>query len=142
VQTIKAGIMEIADIFVINKSDLPGAETVQRELEAMLSLTDGRKPPIVRTVARDGTGVVELLAAIEARSLTVAVPCGAGAKNRDREGAGVVVTLRVLDLDTAIESLRAAGARLLGQPPDAAGHRRVLLDPGGILLELIQENPT
>ena len=69
VQTIKAGIMEIADIFVINKSDLPGADRVERELQAMLSLTDGPKPPIVRTVATEGTGIAEILSAVEHASI-------------------------------------------------------------------------
>ncbi len=61
IQAIKAGIMEIADVFVINKSDQPGADRVERELQAMLSLTDSPKPPIVRTVATDGTGIPDLL---------------------------------------------------------------------------------
>jgi LAO/AO transport system kinase len=61
VQAIKAGIMEIADIFAINKSDQPGADRVERELQGMLSLSEGRQVPIVRTVATDGTGVPELL---------------------------------------------------------------------------------
>jgi LAO/AO transport system kinase len=67
VQTIKAGIMEIADIFVINKSDHPGAERVEREIRAMQSLaTRGDKwtPPIVKTVASEGSGTQELAAAI------------------------------------------------------------------------------
>ena len=67
VQTIKAGIMEIADIFVINKSDREGAERVEREIRAMQSLDirkDGWTPPIVKTVASDGTGTTELAAAI------------------------------------------------------------------------------
>ncbi|MDR3749313.1 MAG: methylmalonyl Co-A mutase-associated GTPase MeaB [Acidobacteriota bacterium] len=68
VQTIKAGIMEIADIFVINKADREGAERVEREIRAMQSLA-GRKddwtPPIIKTVASDGTGIPELVAAIE-----------------------------------------------------------------------------
>jgi LAO/AO transport system kinase len=67
VQTIKAGIMEIADIFVINKSDREGAERVEREILALQSLAsraDQWTPPIVKTVASDGTGVVELAAAI------------------------------------------------------------------------------
>ncbi len=67
VQTIKAGIMEIADIFVINKSDREGAERVEREIRAMQSLEvrkDGWTPPIVKTVASDGVGVVELANAI------------------------------------------------------------------------------
>jgi len=67
VQTIKAGIMEIADVFVINKSDHEGAERVEREIRALQSLamrTDNWTPPIVKTIATDGTGVNELADAI------------------------------------------------------------------------------
>jgi LAO/AO transport system kinase len=69
VQTIKAGIMEIADIFVINKSDREGAERVERELRAMQSLAmraDHWTPPIVKTVASEGGGIGDLAAAIAA----------------------------------------------------------------------------
>lgn len=68
VQTIKAGIMEIADVFIINKSDRDGAERVEREIRAMQSLAtrkDNWMPPIVKTVATDGSGVPEVLQAIE-----------------------------------------------------------------------------
>jgi LAO/AO transport system kinase len=67
VQTIKAGIMEIADIFVINKSDREGAERVEREIRALQSLAvrrDGWTPPIVKTVASEGAGIEELADAI------------------------------------------------------------------------------
>jgi LAO/AO transport system kinase len=67
VQTLKAGIMEIADIFVINKSDREGAERVEREIRAMQSLAtrhDNWTPPIVKTVASEGKGVEDLAAAI------------------------------------------------------------------------------
>src|SRR5439155_1516461 len=59
IQAIKAGILEIADIFVINKSDHPGADRLAADLEAMLSLGEPRswRPPIVRTVATDGAGI-------------------------------------------------------------------------------------
>jgi len=63
VQTIKAGIMEIADIFVINKSDHEGAERVEREIRALQSLAvreDNWTPPIVKTVATEASGVNEL----------------------------------------------------------------------------------
>src|SRR5262245_1119152 len=63
VQTLKAGIMEIADIFVINKCDRPGVEKLERALTALLSLAhreDGWVPPIARTVATEGTGIKEL----------------------------------------------------------------------------------
>jgi LAO/AO transport system kinase len=68
VQTIKAGIMEIADIFVINKSDHEGAERVEREIRALQSLavrSDNWTPPIVKTIATDSTGIGELAEAIE-----------------------------------------------------------------------------
>ena len=67
VQTIKAGIMEIADIFVINKSDREGAERVEREILSLQSLAtrhDNWTPPIVKTVASAGKGVDELVGAI------------------------------------------------------------------------------
>ena len=67
VQTIKAGIMEIADIFVINKSDREGADRVEREIRSMQSLairSDKWTPPIVKTVAMDGRGIPELATAI------------------------------------------------------------------------------
>lgn len=70
VQTMKAGLMEIADVFVINKSDQPGADRVASELEAMLSLgaeNGGARPSIVRTVASEDSGTGALMAAIEAR---------------------------------------------------------------------------
>jgi LAO/AO transport system kinase len=67
VQTIKAGIMEIADVFAINKSDRDGAERVEREIRALQSLavrSDNWTPPIVKTVASEGAGIAELAAAI------------------------------------------------------------------------------
>jgi LAO/AO transport system kinase len=71
VQTIKAGIMEIADIFVINKSERDGAERVEREIRALQSLAarksdDHWTPPIVKTVASEGVGTEELAEAIAA----------------------------------------------------------------------------
>jgi len=67
VQNMKAGLMEIADIFVLNKSDRDGVERLETELEAMLQLAperDGWKPAILRTVATENTGVEELVSAI------------------------------------------------------------------------------
>jgi LAO/AO transport system kinase len=67
VQTIKAGIMEIADVFAINKSDREGAERVEREIRALQSLatrSDNWVPPILKTVATEGVGIGELAAAI------------------------------------------------------------------------------
>lgn len=67
VQMLKAGIMEIADVFVVNKSDLPGAQKTVQEVRAMLSLSQAPRwrPPIVTTVAATGDGTEELLEAVE-----------------------------------------------------------------------------
>jgi LAO/AO transport system kinase len=67
VQNMKAGLMEIADIFVLNKSDRDGVERLEAELEAMLQLAperDGWKPVIIRTVATENKGVDKLASEI------------------------------------------------------------------------------
>ena len=68
IQAIKAGIMEIGDVFVINKADRDGVLRTEKELEALLSLAtrpDGWEPPIVKTVATENEGLEDLAAAIE-----------------------------------------------------------------------------
>ncbi|HET9479598.1 MAG TPA: methylmalonyl Co-A mutase-associated GTPase MeaB [Pyrinomonadaceae bacterium] len=68
IQAIKAGIMEIGDIFVINKADRDGVYATEKELEALLSLasrTDGWDPPIVKTVAIENQGLEALAEAID-----------------------------------------------------------------------------
>jgi len=67
IQTFKAGVMEIADVFAVNKADRPGAGKLQEELHAMLAISsrpDGWRPPVVQTVATTGQGVSALRAAI------------------------------------------------------------------------------
>src|SRR5438477_620691 len=68
VQTMKAGIMEIGDVLVINKADREGVLRTEKELQALLSLsvrTDEWQPSIVKTVAIENKGIAELVAAIE-----------------------------------------------------------------------------
>jgi LAO/AO transport system kinase len=68
IQAIKAGVLEIADVLVVNKADRPGADETARDLAQMLTLGKLRtswKPPIVRTVAATGENVPQLIAAIE-----------------------------------------------------------------------------
>jgi LAO/AO transport system kinase len=68
VQIIKAGILEIADIFVVNKADLPGASKVVRDLKELVrhgALRTAWAPPVLTTIAETGEGVDELVAAIE-----------------------------------------------------------------------------
>jgi LAO/AO transport system kinase len=81
IQAIKAGILEIADLFVINKADRPGADKVAADLEAMMALAPseaGARPPIFRTVAVTGEGVAELRDGLAGHVL------GAGANRREQ----------------------------------------------------------
>jgi LAO/AO transport system kinase len=85
IQAIKAGILEIADVFVINKADRPGADKVAADLDAMMALvaTTAVRPPIFRTIATSGQGIAEL-----AGGLTAFVAGAAGdrraARRRER----------------------------------------------------------
>jgi LAO/AO transport system kinase len=69
IQAAKAGILEIADIFVVNKSDRPGAQEAVRDLRTMIAMTalppGGWKPPIVSTTASSGDGIDDLAAALD-----------------------------------------------------------------------------
>ena len=66
VQAAKAGLMETADLFVVNKADRPGSEETVSDLEGMLGMAGSQAwtPPVVLTVATDGIGVTELLDAV------------------------------------------------------------------------------
>jgi len=70
IQAAKAGILEIADVFVVNKADRDGADATARDLRHMLSLVEGRRvedwqPPIVKTVASRGEGIDDLMTALD-----------------------------------------------------------------------------
>ena len=69
IQTMKAGILEIGDIYVVNKADLPGADRAEAELEDMLHLRSTQdgiwRPPVLRTVACEGRGVEALIDQVE-----------------------------------------------------------------------------
>ena len=68
IQNMKAGLMEIADIFVLNKADREGADRLEEQLHAMLSMVmprDGWHPPVVRTVATENRGIDDLASAID-----------------------------------------------------------------------------
>ncbi len=66
IQAFKAGIMEIADIYIINKADLPETKRMEAQLQALLSITpENKRVPVIKTVALTGEGVVELIKTIE-----------------------------------------------------------------------------
>lgn len=70
IQSIKAGILEIGDLFIVNKADRQGAERLATELNIMLEMADNEsqsswRPPVLKTVARDGEGLKEVMEALE-----------------------------------------------------------------------------
>jgi LAO/AO transport system kinase len=136
VQTIKAGIMEIADIFVINKSDREGAERVEREIRAMQSLEmrkDGWTPPIVKTVASEGLGTTELAAAIADYEAYLKKENLAHRKNVENWQERLVEMLR----DAMLEKARAQmdGASLQCYAAEVAEHKR---DPYTLVEEIVR----
>lgn len=134
VQSIKAGIMEIADIFVINKSDYEGAERVEKEIRALQSLAqrnDKWTPPIIKTVATEGQGITELLGAIrEYQSFMQRENLLAGRRKHNWE-------LRLLEMlrDTLLEKARAAmsDSELSRYAAEIAEHKR---DPYSVIEEI------
>jgi len=98
IQSIKAGILEIASIFVVNKADLPGADLVMRDLEAMLlarTPKDGSlSPEIIKTEATRGNGIDELVAAIDRHRAQLQVGNDWASKQRRRLEDRFAVLLR------------------------------------------------
>jgi LAO/AO transport system kinase len=135
VQTIKAGIMEIADIFVINKSDHSGAERVEREIRAMQSLamrSDHWTPPIVKTVASDGTGTPELADAIADYGAYLKTGNLAFRKNVENWQQRLLEMLRDAMLEKARERMDAGSLERYAS--EIAEHKR---DPYSLVEEIV-----
>ncbi|MGA7557452.1 MAG: methylmalonyl Co-A mutase-associated GTPase MeaB [Terriglobales bacterium] len=140
VQTIKAGIMEIADIFVINKSDREGAERVEREIRAMQSLAmrhDHWTPPIVKTVASEGVGIAELAKTIADYEAFLKKENLAFKKNVENWQLRLVEMLR----DAMLEKARGQmdSGRLERYAADIAEHKR---DPYSLVEEIVDGTAT
>ncbi len=132
VQTIKAGIMEIADIFVINKSDREGAERVEREIRALQTLAtrqDGWTPPIVKTVATDGTGVPDLANAIASYEEFLQKENRALKKSVENWQERLVEMLR----DAMLDKARAHIGKINALAAEVAEHKR---DPYTVVEEI------
>jgi LAO/AO transport system kinase len=136
VQTIKAGIMEIADIFVINKCDREGAERVEREVRAMQSLAtrnDCWTPPIVKTVASEGVGTEKLAEAITDYEAYLKKENLVFKKNVENWQERLVEMLR----DAMLEKARARmdGGSLERYAAEIAEHKR---DPYSLVEEIVR----
>ncbi len=146
VQAIKAGIMEIADLFVINKADLPGAERLEAEIRGLLSLSGDSGPSaprILRTVATEGTGLDGLMEAVWA-----AAEQKAGAPRRLRRRRR---RFAIDHLGIAVRSLEEGLAfweRLVGlhlQGIEEVSHEKVrvaMLEAGESRIELLEAAAT
>jgi len=144
VQTIKAGIMEIADVFVINKVDHEGADRVEREIRAMQSLAmraDGWTPPVVKTVATEGKGIRELADAIRSYQSYLSDKGLWSVRRAQNWEARLIEMLRDSMLEKAQAAMRDGEWSQLAQ--DVAEHKR---DPYSAIEEIArrlreQENP-
>ncbi|MEK7409150.1 MAG: methylmalonyl Co-A mutase-associated GTPase MeaB [Acidobacteriota bacterium] len=148
VQTLKAGLMEIADIFVINKADHAGADRLERELQQAADLVRHRsewRPPVLRTVATEGQGVEELLAAI--RGFEQAGPVSERRARRRERIAAAPAGYRIDHFGIAVRSLDEAlefwegrlGMRVSGREPVPGEKVNVAMLPaGGPRLELLE----
>jgi LAO/AO transport system kinase len=135
VQSIKAGIMEIADIFVINKSDHEGAERVEREIRALQSLAarnDHWTPPIVKTVASEGQGIGELVAAIREFEANLRTGNHALERNIQNWEARLIAMLRDAMLEKAHQQLPDGAVALYAA--EIAAHKR---DPYTLVEEIV-----
>jgi LAO/AO transport system kinase len=126
VQLLKAGILEVADIFVVNKADHPMALQLRREIRAMLEMTESRGwvPELISTQASDGTGVSELWDAI-LRHAAYLRESGEFASRRREALAHRVRSLVVgqieRDVDSRIESILDTPAQASRDPYEIAG---------------------
>jgi LAO/AO transport system kinase len=111
VQASKAGLLEIADVFVINKADRPGAAEARRDLDRMLDLTAGAdwRPPVVATTAATGEGVDELWTAIGAHRAHLTASGKLEERRRTRVGTELTEIVAALLRERATA---AAGDRL------------------------------
>ena len=138
IQAIKAGIMEIGDIFVINKADRDGVYATEKELEALLSLTarsDAWDPPIVKTVATENQGTTALADAIDKfRKTQLSAP--AGSERRRAIARWRIVELLRERLLAQVLASDASVAMLERLADEVATRRR---DPYSAVEELLQK---
>ena len=137
VQTFKAGVMEIADLYVINKADRPGADRVEQEVTAMLSLAprrDGWHPPVLRTVATTGEGIAPLREALEQFRVFGEQHALRLERQREQWRARLLELLRQNLFESAIGELRDGAIE--SRVEDVLTHRR---DPHSVVEELIGE---
>jgi LAO/AO transport system kinase len=137
IQALKAGIMEIGDIFVINKCDRPGVEKMEKAVLATLSLAhrnDGWHPPIVKTVATGGRGIDELVEAVDRCWQFFQNSPARSEKKRDAARQRLMTLLEERLVATAVQAVFRNGE--LSKVIDEIAERRK--DPYSIVDQIIQ----
>jgi LAO/AO transport system kinase len=113
IQAVKAGILEIADIFVVNKADRDGADATYRDIQGMIALGERRpgdwRPAVLRSVASRAEGVDEILAAIDKHRAWL-VEHGELARRREARAAAEIEAIALAALRSRISSLREGTA--------------------------------
>jgi LAO/AO transport system kinase len=115
VQAFKAGIMEIADLFVVNKADLPGADKVAAEIREMLDVTKQHaawRPPVVKTSSQEGSGIDGLWQAVLQHRDHVQSHGLWAARRREREAEEAMELARDLLVRDLTRRLRETAGRL------------------------------
>ncbi len=138
IQAIKAGVLEIADIFVVNKADREGAEKTVTELQAMMALGPGRlawSPPIFKTVATQGKGIAELAQGILAHQTHLDRAGSRQIRQRERSRALFLELLQERVTRRLLEQAAANGS--LEQTIERIAHREV--DPYSAVEELLKK---
>lgn len=136
VQALKAGVMEIPDVIVVNKADHPMTDTLVREINGVLALghsDDGWMPPVVRTQAAHGIGIDELMTAIDAHRSHITEQ-GTLAERRRRNLRNEVLELATIALRREVEQVLAADERVR-ELLDEVVERR--LDPASAAREIL-----
>jgi LAO/AO transport system kinase len=136
IQAIKAGILEIADVLVVNKADLPGARRLVNDLRAMLTLGQAQawEPPIQETVATEGAGVAELVEHISAHRAFLEQSGGRLERRADNARRQVRAIVEAHTLQR-FEQL-TADDRWQGRFADVAARQR---DPYAVAEEVLDE---
>jgi LAO/AO transport system kinase len=137
VQALKAGIMEIGDIFVINKCDRPGVDKMERAVVAMLSLAhrgDGWHPPVLKTVATEGRGIDELVETIARCHAFFQNSSGRMEKKKEAARQRLITLLEERLLSTALREAFPDGS--LNQVVEQIANRQQ--DPYSVVDEIIR----
>jgi LAO/AO transport system kinase len=144
IQAIKSGLLEVADVLVVNKADREGADRTERDLLHMLDLRasgERKEVEIVRTIATrgtaDGSGIAELTAAVERHRERAWTGPGAADRATARATAHLGELVRALLADHAVRAMRARG----GLTEVARGIAEHRVDPWSVAEQIVGELP-